>query len=170
MTGTPIQNNLMELWALLHFCMPSIFGTLDQFLSTFKEDGRPSSGDPGHEVKDQFRTLKYILGAFMLRRMKAKLIERGTLVLPPLTKITVMAPLVSLQKKVYISILRKELPKLLAFASGASGHQSLHNIKEEAKRRGQLTRIFLKRLEEKFRGFDARKKIVYRGTVIHSYC
>lgn len=128
MTGTPIQNNLTELWALMHFCMPSIFGTLEQFLSTFKEDGHPSSGEKVAEVKDQFRTLKYILGAFMLRRMKSKLIECGTLVLPPLTEITVMAPLVSLQKKVYMSILRKELPKLLAFSSGPSGHQSLQNI------------------------------------------
>jgi SNF2 family DNA or RNA helicase len=44
MTGTPVQNNLTELWALMHFCMPSIFGTLDQFLSTFKEAEDPSSG------------------------------------------------------------------------------------------------------------------------------
>ena len=44
MTGTPIQNNLAELWALMHFCMPSIFGTLEQFLSTFKEAGKPVSG------------------------------------------------------------------------------------------------------------------------------
>ncbi|RVW97131.1 putative helicase CHR10 [Vitis vinifera] len=86
------------------------------------------TGEKVAEVKDQFRTLKYILGAFMLRRMKSKLIECGTLVLPPLTEITVMAPLVSLQKKVYMSILRKELPKLLAFSSGPSGHQSLQNI------------------------------------------
>lgn len=42
MTGTPIQNNLSELWALLHFCMPSVFGTLDQFLYAFKEAGDPS--------------------------------------------------------------------------------------------------------------------------------
>ncbi|XAR63236.1 DNA helicase [Bertholletia excelsa] len=114
MTGTPIQNNLTELWALLHFCMPSIFGTLQQFLSRFKE-----AGDS---------ILKYILGAFMLRRTKSKLIDSGTLVLPPLTEITVMAPLVALQKKVYMSILRKELPRLLAFSSGGSNHQSLQNI------------------------------------------
>lgn len=42
MTGTPIQNNLTELWALMHFCMPLIFGTLEQFLSDFKEAGDPS--------------------------------------------------------------------------------------------------------------------------------
>ncbi|RLN15743.1 hypothetical protein C2845_PM02G40470 [Panicum miliaceum] len=39
LTGTPIQNNLSELWALMHFCLPSIFGKLDEFLSTFKEAG-----------------------------------------------------------------------------------------------------------------------------------
>lgn len=44
MTGTPIQNNLSELWALMHFCMPSSFGTLEQFLGAFKEAGDPSSG------------------------------------------------------------------------------------------------------------------------------
>lgn len=44
MTGTPIQNNLTELWALMHFCMPSVFGTLNQFLSLFKEAGDISSG------------------------------------------------------------------------------------------------------------------------------
>lgn len=48
--------------------------------------------------------------------------------LPSLTEITVMAPLVSLQKKVYASILRKELPKLLALSSSASNHQSLQNM------------------------------------------
>ncbi|KAK6285438.1 hypothetical protein POUND7_011617 [Theobroma cacao] len=128
MTGTPIQNNLTELWALMHFCMPSVFGTLNQFLSSFKEAGDSSSDGTPSKTKEQFKSLKYILQAFMLRRTKSKLIECGNLVLPPLTEITVMAPLLSLQKKVYISILRKELPKLLALSSGSSSHQSLQNI------------------------------------------
>ncbi|KAJ4957279.1 hypothetical protein NE237_014062 [Protea cynaroides] len=128
MTGTPIQNNLSELWALMHFCMPSIFGTLDQFLTTFKEAGDSSAGHDAVKVEEEFKLLKFILGAFMLRRTKSMLIRCGTLVLPPLTEITVMAPLVTLQKKVYISILRKELPKLLAFSSGSSNQPSLQNI------------------------------------------
>ncbi|KAM7276590.1 hypothetical protein ACFE04_018456 [Oxalis oulophora] len=44
MTGTPIQNNLTELWALMHFCMPSVFGSLEQFLYTFREAENTSSG------------------------------------------------------------------------------------------------------------------------------
>ncbi|KAF7844920.1 putative helicase CHR10 isoform X1 [Senna tora] len=128
MTGTPIQNNLSELWALMYFCMPAVFGTLEQFLSTFKDISDPTSGQDALKVKKQLKVLKSILAAFMLRRTKSKLIECGSLVLPPLTEITVMAPLVSLQKKVYMSILRKELPKLLALSSGTSNPQSLQNI------------------------------------------
>ncbi|XP_078448119.1 SNF2 domain-containing protein / helicase domain-containing protein isoform X1 [Wolffia australiana] len=128
MTGTPIQNNLSELWALLHFCMPSIFGTLEQFASTFKDVGTSSKNLNESDGKQQVKVLKYILRAFMLRRTKSMLIDTGVLTLPPLTEVTVMTPLVPLQKKVYTSILRRELPNLLAFASGASYHQSLQNI------------------------------------------
>ncbi|GMH22377.1 hypothetical protein Nepgr_024220 [Nepenthes gracilis] len=128
MTGTPIQNNLTELWSLMHFCMPAVFGKLEQFLSMFNEVGDPSAGHDRGKLEQQLNTLKCILGAFMLRRTKSKLIECGTLVLPPLTEIILMVPLVALQKKVYISVLRKELPKLLAIASGTSTVQSLQNI------------------------------------------
>ncbi|CAA6656166.1 unnamed protein product [Spirodela intermedia] len=113
MTGTPIQNNLSELWALMHFCMPSIFGTLEQFVSKFKDVGISSKM---LNAKGQVKILKYILRAFMLRRTKSMLIHSGTLTLPPLTEVTVMVPLVPLQKKVYASILRRELPNLLALA------------------------------------------------------
>ncbi|KAJ3669646.1 hypothetical protein LUZ60_011596 [Juncus effusus] len=128
LTGTPIQNNLTELWALMHFCMPSAFGTLDEFTSTFKESGISISGVESEKVKRKFKTLKYILSAFMLRRTKAMLVEIGALSLPPLTEITVLVPLVPLQKKLYVSVLRRELQTLLSFARGASSHQSLQNI------------------------------------------
>lgn len=35
LTGTPVQNNLSELWALLHFCMPLIFTNVEEFLDAF---------------------------------------------------------------------------------------------------------------------------------------
>ncbi|KAL6649005.1 hypothetical protein ACP70R_013229 [Stipagrostis hirtigluma subsp. patula] len=89
LTGTPVQNNLSELWALMHFCLPSIFGTLDEFLSTFKEAGDSLTGAEANKANTQFKVLKHILRAFMLRRTKALLIESGILALPPLTELTV---------------------------------------------------------------------------------
>jgi len=34
-TGTPLQNNLHELWALLNFLLPDVFGSSDDFDSWF---------------------------------------------------------------------------------------------------------------------------------------
>ena len=34
-TGTPLQNNLHELWALLNFLLPEVFGTAGQFEEWF---------------------------------------------------------------------------------------------------------------------------------------
>ncbi|KAK9092723.1 hypothetical protein Syun_027634 [Stephania yunnanensis] len=144
MTGTPIQNNLSELCALMHFCAPLVFGKLEQFLFTFRE-AAGTSGEYAVRAKEQLKILKYILRAFMLRRTKFMLVQSGILSLPPLTEITVLvlfllpgfhvalvalrvAPLVPLQEKVYLSILRRELPMLLAFSSKAPNHQSLQNI------------------------------------------
>ena len=35
LSGTPLQNNLAELWSLLHFILPDVFSNLDQFQSWF---------------------------------------------------------------------------------------------------------------------------------------
>lgn len=35
LTGTPLQNDLTELWSLLHFLMPKIFNSFDDFNEWF---------------------------------------------------------------------------------------------------------------------------------------
>lgn len=35
LTGTPLQNSLMELWSLLHFLMPSVFSSHEDFKDWF---------------------------------------------------------------------------------------------------------------------------------------
>jgi chromatin-remodeling ATPase INO80 len=62
LTGTPIQNTLHELWALLHFIMPALFDSHGEFSEWFKiEDGNSGS---------EAARLKMILQPFMLRREK----------------------------------------------------------------------------------------------------
>ena len=35
LTGTPLQNNLMELWSLMHFLMPNVFASHKEFKDWF---------------------------------------------------------------------------------------------------------------------------------------
>lgn len=66
LTGTPIQNNMQELWSLLHFIMPTLFDSLLEFSEWFSKDIE-------NKVKiedDQISKLHTILKPFMLRRHK----------------------------------------------------------------------------------------------------
>lgn len=62
-TGTPLQNNLHELWALLNFLLPDIFGDAEQFDEWFS-----LSDNQGQE--NVIKKLHTVLRPFMLRRVK----------------------------------------------------------------------------------------------------
>lgn len=124
LSGTPVQNNLSELWALLHFCMPLVFNNLEGFLKTF-----PIAANHGLDGAEsgKLKLLRSVLNVFMLRRTKAALVQNKSLILPSLSEVTIMARLVPLQKNIYVSVLKKELPKLVSNFEAVS-QQSLQNI------------------------------------------
>lgn len=70
LTGTPLQNNLMELWSLLHFLMPHIFRDRKEFSYWFSNpmdqiiEGNVSRND------DLISRLHGIIRPFVLRRFK----------------------------------------------------------------------------------------------------
>ncbi|KZT30521.1 hypothetical protein NEOLEDRAFT_1082564 [Neolentinus lepideus HHB14362 ss-1] len=71
LTGTPIQNNMQELWALLHFIMPSLFDSHDEFNEWFSKDIENAAENKGSKLNEhQLRRLHMILKPFMLRRVK----------------------------------------------------------------------------------------------------
>lgn len=65
MTGTPINNNLHELWAMLNLLLPDLFRNSEDFDEWFKVE---DCIDPNHERAVR---LKNILQPIMLRRIKA---------------------------------------------------------------------------------------------------
>lgn len=71
LTGTPIQNNMQELWALLHFIMPTLFDSHDEFSEWFSKDIESHAQSNTKLNQDQLRRLHMILKPFMLRRVKA---------------------------------------------------------------------------------------------------
>lgn len=71
LTGTPLQNDLMELWSLMHFLMPNLFDSYREFKDWFVN---PLTGmvEGSHEYnQEQVQRLHKILRPFLLRRLKA---------------------------------------------------------------------------------------------------
>lgn len=64
-------NNAVELWALLHFIMPSLFDSHDEFNEWFSKDIENAAENKGSKLNEhQLRRLHMILKPFMLRRVK----------------------------------------------------------------------------------------------------
>ncbi|KAL3680093.1 hypothetical protein R1sor_023049 [Riccia sorocarpa] len=70
LTGTPLQNDLMELWSLMHFLMPHVFQSHQEFRDWFSN---PITGMvEGQELinKEVVDRLHNVLRPFLLRRLK----------------------------------------------------------------------------------------------------
>uniref|UniRef100_A0A674C1J2 Chromodomain helicase DNA binding protein 1-like n=1 Tax=Salmo trutta TaxID=8032 RepID=A0A674C1J2_SALTR len=97
LTGTPIQNNLTELYSLLSFVQPSLFPVdqTEDFTNTYNQvQTQPTLG----------RTLHELLQPFLLRRVKAEVAAD----LPVKTEILMYHGLSALQKRYYKAILMKD--------------------------------------------------------------
>ncbi|BFZ61494.1 Putative ATPase [Saitoella coloradoensis] len=112
LTGTPLQNNLAELWSLLNFLLPEIFGDLDEFQSWFdfsalqEEEGGGNIAQHASVVS----SLHSILKPFLLRRMKVDVLGDS---LPPKREYLLYAPLTKKQNEIYQATLKGELHSYL---------------------------------------------------------
>lgn len=104
-TGTPLQNNIAELWSLLHFLLPEVFNDLDSFerwfdFSSVLED-KAADGSNGKQKNNLVSTMHAILKPFLLRRVKTD-VESS---LPKKREYVLYAPLTPEQKDLYREIL-----------------------------------------------------------------
>ncbi|KRX21327.1 Lymphoid-specific helicase [Trichinella nelsoni] len=99
LSGTPLQNNVAELWSLLNFIMPELFGELSWFEEYFNFEGLTSANVDTVETskKEILEKLHNLLAPFILRRLKADVINN----LPMKKEHTVFAPLCERQAKMY---------------------------------------------------------------------
>ncbi|GMH62640.1 hypothetical protein TL16_g03522 [Triparma laevis f. inornata] len=105
-TGTPLQNNLHELWALLNFLLPDVFGSAEVFDSWFSLD---AEGEGADEKKDNvIKKLHTVLRPFMLRRVKKDVAHA----LPPKKETKLFIGLTDMQMEYYKKILKKEAVEL----------------------------------------------------------
>jgi len=119
LTGTPLQNNLHELWALLNFLVPDVFANAEQFDEWFNLD--IEDADEKNKLISQ---LHKILRPFMLRRLKAD-VEKSLL---PKHETILFTGMSAMQKKLYRDILLRDFEVLQGGASGTGNRTALLNI------------------------------------------
>jgi superfamily II DNA or RNA helicase len=94
LSGTPVENNLEELWSLFDFLMPGFLGDADRFRTAFRT---PIERD-GNAQK--LEALRAAVAPFILRRMK----EHVARDLPPKTELVRPVELAGDQRELYESI------------------------------------------------------------------
>lgn len=141
LTGTPLQNNLAELWSLLNFLVPDAFTDLEHFESMF--DFSDIKDEDGHEKfiqekKKTISTLHAILKPFLLRRVKGD-VEN---LLPKKREYILYAPLTPVQKELYRKIkdgeIREYLEEKALERLCANRVKGLNDISKGVKRKRQV--------------------------------
>ncbi|KAK4480176.1 hypothetical protein RD792_013238 [Penstemon davidsonii] len=93
LTGTPLQNNLDELFMLMHFLDAGKFGSLEEFQEEFKDINQ----------EEQIFRLHKMLAPHLLRRLKKDVMKE----LPPKKELILRVELSSQQKEYYKAILTR---------------------------------------------------------------
>ncbi|CCX34630.1 Similar to Chromatin structure-remodeling complex subunit snf21; acc. no. Q9UTN6 [Pyronema omphalodes CBS 100304] len=106
LTGTPLQNNLPELWALLNFVLPTIFKSVKSFDEWFNTPFANTGGQDKMELTEEeallvIRRLHKVLRPFLLRRLK-KDVEAE---LPDKVEKVIKCKLSALQSKLYTQMM-----------------------------------------------------------------
>lgn len=131
LTGTPLQNNLPELWSLLNFLLPDVFSSLGDFQSWFdftsedvaraEANGKADELSPDNQRARVVSKLHNILRPFLLRRLKMD-VETS---LPRKKEIVLYAqmtkPQKELNKKLVEKTIEEAMRKLAAEGSSTGG-------------------------------------------------
>ncbi|XP_065203272.1 helicase domino-like isoform X2 [Planococcus citri] len=97
LTGTPLQNNLMELWSLMHFLMPNLFASHHEFKEWFSNPVTGMIEGNAEYNENIIKRLHKVLRPFLLRRLKTEVEKQ----LPSKYEHVVMCRLSNRQRYLY---------------------------------------------------------------------
>jgi SNF2 family DNA or RNA helicase len=112
MTGTPVENNLSELWNLIDFINPGLLGSAESFQERFVT---PIEAD---NCKWTRQRLKRLIQPYLLRRTKAQVLDE----LPGRTEIVRKVVLTAEEAALYEALRQKAMEKLNSSNEGSPGH------------------------------------------------
>ncbi|KAK6437139.1 transcriptional regulator [Oleoguttula sp. CCFEE 5521] len=129
LTGTPLQNNLPELWALLNFVLPNIFKSVKSFDEWFNTPFANTGGQDKMELSEEeqllvIRRLHKVLRPFLLRRLK-KDVEKD---LPDKQERVIKCNFSALQAKLYTQLTKHQRIMVDDASGKKTGMRGLSNM------------------------------------------
>ncbi|KAJ5223611.1 hypothetical protein N7468_008153 [Penicillium chermesinum] len=129
LTGTPLQNNLPELWALLNFVLPNIFKSVKSFDEWFNTPFANTGGQDRMDLSEEeqllvIRRLHKVLRPFLLRRLK-KDVEKD---LPDKQERVIKCRFSALQTKLYKQLVTHNRLAVSDGKGGKTGMRGLSNM------------------------------------------
>lgn len=131
LTGTPIQNNLQELWNIFDFVNPKILGSLTDFVEEFEDPIKKGgySNASLHNIEQAYKTavfLKSSIEPYILRRLKVHVAKQ----LPSKVDKIMFCELTKKQEVMYKKVLDSDLVYkiLLGKVNCLSGLMTLRKI------------------------------------------
>ncbi|XP_066500643.1 SWI/SNF-related matrix-associated actin-dependent regulator of chromatin subfamily A containing DEAD/H box 1A isoform X2 [Hoplias malabaricus] len=148
LTGTPLQNNLLELISLLNFIMPSMFSsTTSQISKMFST--KPSEEESSFH-KERIAQAKLIMKPFILRRVKTEVLKQ----LPPKLEKVEMCPMTESQQQLYdklfsrlkntVSGEKRELCNVMMQLRKMANHPLLHRQYYTTEKLAAMSQAMLK--------------------------
>jgi len=130
LTGTPLQNSLMELWSLMHFLMPHIFRSHSEFKYWFANpltavvEGKGSQLAQHQQEKHNalvVKRLHAVIRPFLLRRLKIHVATQ----LPGKYEHIIKVPLSRRQRYLYEDFISRNSTKTALTGGGCLGMMSI---------------------------------------------
>ncbi|XP_044158633.1 SWI/SNF-related matrix-associated actin-dependent regulator of chromatin subfamily A containing DEAD/H box 1 isoform X1 [Bufo gargarizans] len=152
LTGTPVQNNLLELMSLLNFVMPHMFSSSTSELKRMFSSKAKSTDEQSTFEKDRIAHAKLIMKPFILKRVKTEVLKQ----LPPKKDHIKFCQMSKKQQHLYDSLMAKlkrsiegpektsELCNVMMHLRKMANHPLLHRQYYTAEKLRSMSKLMLK--------------------------